>query len=209
MTTIRLATRDDVPAIVAISNWAALHTLANFATEPEPDLDWADRAVRVTVETTLIAALESAGAPGGLGLDIAASLGGLVDFRSDVQGGEAVEVLYREAVLPDGESAGRSELRYARIEIDGRTFEIASQGEGGVPVQVFEDGEAIRMDPAEWGNDGAHWYQGAVPCARTGHRGYAVRVLPGHPELMTPFLPGLIRWSSDAVGQGSPQTVTV
>jgi starch phosphorylase len=96
---------------------------------------------------------------------------------------------------------------------------LAGLDPGEVQVQVYHgevdpegglnDGEAIRMDPAEWGNDGAHWYQGAVPCARTGHRGYAVRVLPGHPELLTPFLPGLIRWSSDPVGQGSPQTVTV
>jgi phosphinothricin acetyltransferase len=37
---IRLAEREDLPAIVAISNWAALHSLANFATEPEAEESW-------------------------------------------------------------------------------------------------------------------------------------------------------------------------
>jgi L-amino acid N-acyltransferase YncA len=37
---IRLAEREDLPAIVAISNWAAVNTLANFATEPELEEKW-------------------------------------------------------------------------------------------------------------------------------------------------------------------------
>ena len=40
MVTIRLAAREDLPAVVALSNWAALHTTANFATEPEPEAQW-------------------------------------------------------------------------------------------------------------------------------------------------------------------------
>ncbi|WP_394834673.1 GNAT family N-acetyltransferase [Pendulispora rubella] len=35
------ATSDDVPAILALANWAAVNTPANFATEPEPLADWA------------------------------------------------------------------------------------------------------------------------------------------------------------------------
>jgi phosphinothricin acetyltransferase len=37
---IRLATEADIPAVLKISNWAALHTPANFAIEPEPLDDW-------------------------------------------------------------------------------------------------------------------------------------------------------------------------
>jgi len=37
---IRFATPDDLPAILEISNWAALHTPANFAIEPESLADW-------------------------------------------------------------------------------------------------------------------------------------------------------------------------
>ncbi len=38
--TLDLATRADLPRIVEISNLAALHTSANFATEPEPLEEW-------------------------------------------------------------------------------------------------------------------------------------------------------------------------
>jgi L-amino acid N-acyltransferase YncA len=38
---IRLAAREDVPAIVALSNWAAVNTPANFALEPESETMWA------------------------------------------------------------------------------------------------------------------------------------------------------------------------
>jgi phosphinothricin acetyltransferase len=37
---ITLAEEADIPAIVAISNWAAEHTPANFATAPETDAAW-------------------------------------------------------------------------------------------------------------------------------------------------------------------------
>jgi phosphinothricin acetyltransferase len=37
---LRLATADDVPGILAISNWAAAHTAANFAVEPETLESW-------------------------------------------------------------------------------------------------------------------------------------------------------------------------
>ncbi|MHC4413926.1 MAG: GNAT family N-acetyltransferase [Planctomycetota bacterium] len=40
MTEIRLATIDDLSAILQISNWAAAHTAANFAVEPETLESW-------------------------------------------------------------------------------------------------------------------------------------------------------------------------
>jgi phosphinothricin acetyltransferase len=40
MSRVRLASRDDVPRILEISNWAAIHTPANFASEPEPLNAW-------------------------------------------------------------------------------------------------------------------------------------------------------------------------
>jgi starch phosphorylase len=35
----------------------------------------------------------------------------------------------------------------------------------------------------------------SVSCVRTGQQGYAARVLPKHPALAQPFVPGLIRWA--------------
>lgn len=40
MPDICLARFDDLPAILAISNWAAKHTTANFAVEPETLESW-------------------------------------------------------------------------------------------------------------------------------------------------------------------------
>ena len=40
MPEIRLASFDDLPGILAISNWAARHTAANFAVEPETLESW-------------------------------------------------------------------------------------------------------------------------------------------------------------------------
>jgi len=41
----------------------------------------------------------------------------------------------------------------------------------------------------------AAWaFQGTIPCRSSGQHGYAVRVLPKHPDLGNPFEPGLLTW---------------
>ena len=42
---------------------------------------------------------------------------------------------------------------------------------------------------------GAYDYSVQIRCEKTGQLGYAVRVLPKHPDLVHPFLPGLVRWA--------------
>ena len=66
------------------------------------------------------------------------------------------------------------------------------------------DADALPMISAGDGGDGTHWFEGEVPCQRTGHRGYAIRVLPYHADLATSFVPGLIRWSSDPINDEEP-----
>jgi starch phosphorylase len=71
-------------------------------------------------------------------------------------------------------------------------------------VGKLVDAAASPMLPAGDAGDGSHWFEGQVPCEQTGHRGYAVRVLPYHADLATSFVPGLIRWSSDPVSDAVP-----
>jgi len=44
---------------------------------------------------------------------------------------------------------------------------------------------------------------GAVPCRMSGQHGFTVRGLPHHPDLTTPFQPGLIVWASDDLKEGT------
>jgi starch phosphorylase len=44
--------------------------------------------------------------------------------------------------------------------------------------------------------DGSHLFEADSPLWRgSGLNGYTVRVLPSHPDLSTPFQPGLIAWA--------------
>jgi starch phosphorylase len=42
---------------------------------------------------------------------------------------------------------------------------------------------------------GAYDYAVKIKCQQTGQLGYAVRVLPKHPDLVHSFLPGLVKWA--------------
>lgn len=60
---------------------------------------------------------------------------------------------------------------------------------------------ATPMQPTVGDAEGYYFFEtSSVPCRESGLHGYTVRVLPHHPDLTTPFLPGLIVWASpDAI----------
>ena len=68
------------------------------------------------------------------------------------------------------------------------------------PVDTWgniKDGSAVRMDYKEAsGHDGEHWFVGLIPCGAPGRRGVAVRVLPRHDDLVSPYELGLILWET-------------
>ena len=43
--------------------------------------------------------------------------------------------------------------------------------------------------------NGRHLFTGQIECRTSGRHGFAIRVLPGSPDLATPFEPGLILWN--------------
>lgn len=54
----------------------------------------------------------------------------------------------------------------------------------------------VRMEAAGGDGPGRFVFEArSVPCPASGLHGYTVRVLPDHPDLVTPFLPGLITWA--------------
>ncbi len=60
---VRPAALDDLPAILRISNWAALNTAANFAVEPETLESWRDEFMRTR---EMFPWLVAAGGPAGV-----------------------------------------------------------------------------------------------------------------------------------------------
>jgi starch phosphorylase len=73
-----------------------------------------------------------------------------------------------------------------------------------VEVQLFHGvvdslGEIPNPRTVPMSHNGAHegssWvFHGTIPCRSSGQHGYAVRVLPKHPDLANPFEPGLVCW---------------
>ena len=59
---------------------------------------------------------------------------------------------------------------------------------------MLQSTETVLMENQEQNDHGAYRYTGAIPCHTSGRYGYAVRVLPRHEGLVTPFLPGRILW---------------
>jgi starch phosphorylase len=58
------------------------------------------------------------------------------------------------------------------------------------------DAEAVPMKSVGVDPEWVYLYEAsAVACCKSGLHGYTVRVLPRHPDLVKPFLPGLIVWA--------------
>jgi len=52
------------------------------------------------------------------------------------------------------------------------------------------------MRPVGDGGDGRYRFEvSSVACGRSGLNGFTARALPRHPDLIEPFVPGLIVWA--------------
>ncbi len=60
---------------------------------------------------------------------------------------------------------------------------------------TFERASAAPMTHVREMGPDRHLFRGEIPCSTSGRHGFAVRILPGHADLATPFEPGLITWS--------------
>ena len=56
------------------------------------------------------------------------------------------------------------------------------------------EGHNEPMTCGEQVSEGTYWFNGEIPCLRSGQHGYAIRILPQHPDLVHRFDTGLILW---------------
>lgn len=111
---------------------------------------------------------------GGVGIETVQSndskelpVGGDVEVRARIQLGD---------VKPDDVAV---ELYHGRVDTHGQLVE----------------GRSEQMTCGEHLENGTYWYDGRIPCLRSGQHGYAVRVVPRHSDLTHRYDTGLIRWS--------------
>ncbi len=64
------------------------------------------------------------------------------------------------------------------------------------PQGELEDCAVVPMAAQDRDEDGAHIYRGVVALSSSGLQGYTVNILPQHPSLKTPHIPGLTIWAS-------------
>ena len=116
--------------------------LAARVLEPDPELvTFAGEAV---IESSIFAALNTADIPARFAVDLAQMLGGTVDFRRDLAGGETMRLLWREA--RDGNKRiGQPELAFAALDIDGSVYEIVWPNDGSGQATIYVDGEVLRV----------------------------------------------------------------
>jgi starch phosphorylase len=65
---------------------------------------------------------------------------------------------------------------------------ITATGQIGAPT-------VLRMNHSKLVGGPRHVFSGQLECRTSGRQGFAVRVVPGNPDLATPFEPGLIAWN--------------
>ena len=59
----------------------------------------------------------------------------------------------------------------------------------------IEQPKALLMQHAKSLAQDRHVFVGKIDCRTSGRQGYAIRIVPGTPDLATPFEPGLIIWN--------------
>jgi glycogen phosphorylase len=62
----------------------------------------------------------------------------------------------------------------------------------------IQDPAVTTTHPQDGATSGSVLFRTALHSSRSGLRGYAIRLLPNHPDAVTPFMPGLILWAAEA-----------
>jgi starch phosphorylase len=63
------------------------------------------------------------------------------------------------------------------------------------PHGQLVEGSSEQMRCADHLENGSYWFDGKIPCRRSGQHGYAIRVMPRHADLPHRYDTGLILWS--------------
>jgi len=109
-----------------------------------PDPDIITLAGEARIESSVFAALDAGGIPARFAVDLAQMLGGAVDFRRDLTGGETLRVMWREARIGD-DIIGQPDLTFAALDLGNTLFEIVWPEDGSGRATIYRDGVVMRV----------------------------------------------------------------
>lgn len=109
-----------------------------------PDPEDIVLAGETVIESSLFGALEDANIPARFAVDMAQMLGGTVDFRRELQGGETLQVLWREARLNDTR-IGEPEITFAALDLGDVLYEVVWPDDGTGRATIYVNGELLRV----------------------------------------------------------------
>ena len=109
-----------------------------------PSVSTVERAGQLEVNGSIYASLDRGGVPARFAVDLAQILGDTVDFRRDLKGGESLNILWGQTVLPDGSEIGQPLMSYAALDLGDDQFEIVWSDEESGRATVYLNGEILR-----------------------------------------------------------------
>ena len=116
--------------------------LATQVVTPNPE--FITLAGEAVIDSSLFVALEDARMPARFAVDLAQMLGGTVDFRREMTGGETLQLLWREARVGE-DRIGQPELTFASLEIGGALYEVVWPENGSGQATIYVDGTVLRV----------------------------------------------------------------
>lgn len=116
--------------------------VATRVVTPAPDV--VILAGQTVIDSSIFAALESAGMPARFAVDLAQMLGGTVDFRRDLTGGETLKVMWREARVGDAVIGG-PDMTFAALDLGDAVFEIVWPEDGSGRAVIYRNGAVMRI----------------------------------------------------------------
>lgn len=117
-------------------------TLKTSIIKPDPEIVLL--AGETQVESSIFTALDKAGLPERFAVDLAQVLGGTIDFRRDLSGGESLRLLWREARV-QGSLIGQPEIAFAALQLGDALYEIVWPNDQSGNATIYLDGELIRV----------------------------------------------------------------
>ena len=135
--TVSLAVEDGVRIEVVFGEQLSTQVVA-----PDPEI--VTLAGEAVIDSSIFAALDEAGIPARFSVDLAQMLGGTVDFRREMAGGETLRLLWREARVGE-DRIGQPELAFAALEIGGSLYEIVWPDDGSGQATIYVDGDVLRV----------------------------------------------------------------